>query len=166
MSFPCGHNLAYDRSDQTHFSVGKPVAARKVARRTGRANITPNVWVGVVYTVKPSRTLDGPAIHARFPYKLKNFLRVKVASIRALVGFTEEDRSPLIGLAVFLVARFSFVPLFWSHINPALFSAVTSLFTGVVARLTLVRQSEGAIFFPVEIFRDCCKTVLTAKASA
>ena len=166
MSFSCGHNLSYDRPDQIHFGGGKPVAARKVARRAGRANISPYVRVRVVYTVKPPRSFDGPAVHARFPYKLKNFIRAKVASIHALVGFTEKDRSPLVSLAVFSITGLCFIALFGVHIDPTLFAAVASLFTCVVANLTFIRKAKGASLFLIKVFGGSCEITSTTEASA
>lgn len=147
------HNLPDCCADDVHLGGGKPVAARKIARRACLAHIAFYMRQRIINAVKPAWDFCGSAVDARLNDKCKNLGRGEIASVNTLVGRPKKHSPALVGLAVPLLAVAIFLALLWGHVRPAFFPAVPTFFAGVVAQLALVGQTERSCFFPMKVFR-------------
>lgn len=136
--------LRYHKADTLHLVNGEAVAAHDIAFGAGSLNVALNVGQAVVNAVKAAISGFRPTINARPLDKGQHFGGTQVTGVNALVSLPQKDSPPLVGSAIFQVARLRSRSLFRRHSRPTLFAPITAFLAATMARSALVGQSKRA----------------------
>lgn len=141
--------LPNHNADNLHLSYAETITSCEITSRTSWQNISLNMCLAIIYSIKPSRGNCGSTVSARLFNYLKNFTNRKITIINSLVCLAKKYSPAFIRSTVPKLSKPVFRSLIHRHKRITVFSIFPPKFSRAVTSLALVgnsKQSTGIFY--------------------